>query len=388
MQVQVTRKLQYHRPSDSTTEPVNEIDQMFVVGISNVFGVEAWNSYSTPFLRNLKMVVLPDISVQVTNLDSTTITPQWSYAPAATILYTNNWPAYAPWQEQYSFVTPLGNGNVPYTNHVFLTNSTYKRALDQFVPLTGSFERPGGTNFYVPHWQLQLKTRLRFAMVDTSANRIVDYVSLAADNPLDITDALTRETPETYSCDPGSGYSSGASNGSMWCTNRMNGATTDNVPTFGILNQIEASMGRTSPDWNSSTHEFPPGMDKNAAISFFKNQFMPWYSYASNTFNAPFQPFRNIYLVTDWQANDPLVHYMLSDLVDPARTTLVLDKFSPAAPRPTDNLGRINSRYEPWGGNPRGYSLSQTAYDLTVKDPFISDPDYWDFPTNPLPNLT
>ena len=48
-QVQVTRKLQFHRPGNSTTVPVNEIDQMFVVGISNVFGVEAWNSYATPY---------------------------------------------------------------------------------------------------------------------------------------------------------------------------------------------------------------------------------------------------------------------------------------------------------------------------------------------------
>ena len=46
-QMQVTRKLQFHRPGNSNTDPVNEMDQMFVVSITNVFGVQAWNSYAT-----------------------------------------------------------------------------------------------------------------------------------------------------------------------------------------------------------------------------------------------------------------------------------------------------------------------------------------------------
>ena len=71
-QVQVTRKLQFHRPGDSNTAPVNEIDQMFVVGISNVFGVEAWNSYAHTFPRNLRMVVIPTLSVALTNLETGT----------------------------------------------------------------------------------------------------------------------------------------------------------------------------------------------------------------------------------------------------------------------------------------------------------------------------
>jgi hypothetical protein len=37
-----------------------------------------------------------------------------------------------------------------FTNWVFLTNSTYQAAGDQFVPLTATFERnPGTTNFHV-----------------------------------------------------------------------------------------------------------------------------------------------------------------------------------------------------------------------------------------------
>jgi hypothetical protein len=171
----------------------------------------------------------------------------------------------------------------------------------------------------------------------------------------------------------------------MWCTNRMNGATADYLPTFGILNQIEASMGHTAADWNASLHEFLPGMDKNAAIAFFKGQFQPGYLRSSNTFETPYQPFRNIYLVTSWQANDPLVHYTLSDLTDLSRTVLWFDR---AILDPTAELGQVNDRYEPWGGNPSGRSYSPVKFDPTFKDPTVRGSDYWDFPTNLMCNLT
>jgi hypothetical protein len=381
--VQVTRRLQFHRPMDSVYLPVNEIDQMFVVGISNAFGVEAWNSYSTPFPRSLQMVALPDFSVLVTNLDTGKCLDSTSarYLPLATTINvaSNTWLGYDWFAPQNSFVMPWTNGSLPYTNHVFLTNSAYLRAGDQFMPLTGFFERTiGATNFYVPHWQVTLKIRLRFALVDSG--RIVDYVNLTADNTFNITDALMTGGQ----C--GDPYTPDSSIGSMWCTNRLYGWAGDTIPTAGIINQIEASLGHLNADWNNSLP--PSGMDRAAAINLFKGQFISGYANASNTFNAPYQPFRNIYLVTSWQANDPLVHYMLSDLVDPARTPLVLDNFSPISSRPTDSLGRVNAHYEPWGGNPSASDNSSVKVDLRIKDPFMFGSDYWDSPPNQLPNLT
>jgi hypothetical protein len=375
-QVQVVRKLQFHRPGTSTTQKVNEIDQMYVLGISNVFGLEAWNSYSTAFPRDLQIVVQPDLSILVTNLETGKwLNPAYSrYRPAATIanMASNTWTGYDSMFSQVSFQIPV------FTNRVFLTSSTYSQAQDQFVPLTGTFERtPGTTNFYVPYWQLTLKTRLRYALVDSG--RIVDYVNLTADSQLDITSVLTSGG----SC--GDPYYPDGSNGGMWCTNRMYGRTSDSAPTYGIQNQIEASLGHTSVDWNSSLHEFPAGMSVADAIAFFKGQFAPSYPRSSNTFNAPFQPVRNIYLVTSWQANDPLVHYTLGDLTDLTRTVLSVDNLNPS---PTANLSRVNGRYEPWGGNPYSGSSSTTKFDLTLKDPLILRPDDWDFPTNLLSDLT
>ncbi len=141
------------------------------------------------------------------------------------------------------------------TNWVFLPNSTYSQAGKDFIPLTGTFERKAGvTNFYLPHWRVTLKPRVRVAIIDKAANRIIDYVNLASEQDLDVNAALM----DGGQC--GDPYTSSGSNGSMWCTNRMNNSTSDNVATYGIQNQIEASMGHTSPDWNPSTQEFPPGM--------------------------------------------------------------------------------------------------------------------------------
>jgi hypothetical protein len=380
MQVQVTRKLQFHRPQDSTTEPVNEIDQMFVVGISNSLGVEAWNSYLTAFPREIQMVVWPDISVLLTNLDTgkwVNQPPLWSryrlLTPVITNIAANTWPGYDPSQASYSFQIPLA------TNLVFLTNSTYRQPpVDGFVPLTGIFERPGGTNFYLPpHWELIFKPRLRFAMVDRATQRILDYVNLADNTPLDVANTLYTNG----NC--GATYTQDGGNGSMWCTNRMYGApsTATAVPTFGINNQIEASMGHITADWTSSTHEFPPGMDQAAAIAFFRGQFIPGYQLSSNSFNAPYQPFRNIYLLTTWEANDPLVHYTVGDLKDLVPPSLMVDKLNPMPKA----LGELNARYEPWGGA-AGRESSPTIMDLKVKDPLMLQSDYWDFPTNKFPN--
>jgi hypothetical protein len=208
--------------------------------------------------------------------------------------------------------------------------------------------------------------------------RILDYVNLADNNPLDLTSNLT------YGGNCGAPYTQDGSRGSMWCTNRMYGAppTANSVATFGINNQIEASMGRLDADWNSSTHEFPPGMDIAAAKAFFRAQFIPNPNIpTTNAFNAPFQPFRNVFLVTSWQANDPLVHYTVGDLVDLVHTNTVLDQVDAAQ---VGILGAVNPRYEPWGRDAR--SSSPTILDLKVKDPLMLQSGYWDFPTNKFPN--
>ena len=118
-QIQVARKLQFHRPGTSTTLPVNEIDQMFVAGISNVLGVEAWNSYAAAYPRPLQLTVLPDITVMVTNLETGNLLRYSRFQlQVSTNILAPTWAGYDPVHPQYSFQVPL------LVNLVFLSNMT------------------------------------------------------------------------------------------------------------------------------------------------------------------------------------------------------------------------------------------------------------------------
>ena len=393
--IQVSRKLQYNR--STTNGPIIGLNQMFIVGVSNQFGVEAWNSYAANYPRQLQVYAYPDFSLAITNLE----TGQWLNRPPLQSIYRqtpppttmpiNAWKGYSA-SDTYnlSFMVPLSN------NIVFLTNSTFRTPYssvnpDQFVPLTGTFELTTGTNLHVPHWSVTARSRLRFAVVD--AGRIVDYVNLAAQTSLDLTDALMRGTPDHYSpCGPGTTtWTPSYTPGSVWCTNQPDGKTGDRFPTFGILNQIDVSLGHGGSDiWKGAVLDAPPGMSRDAAIAYFKGQFIPSYQAKAKTFNAPFQPYRNIYLVNVWQANDPLVHYTVGDLTDltgPWTNRFELDNLP--SPTPMSSLGNLNGRYEPWGGRPGSGTPLVPPYSVSLKDPVPSSSgrsDYWDFPTNKFAN--
>ena len=68
---------------------------------------------------------------------------------------------------------------------------------------------------------------------------------------------------------------------------------------------------------------------------------------------VPFTPARRLSQTLSWQVNDPLVHYQVQDLFDPFfadanNVQVLVQGQSP----PSSNLGRLNSRYRPWGGAP------------------------------------
>src|SRR5262249_51630674 len=64
-QVRVERFLEFRRAD--LTGPVNETNQMYVIGISNRFGLEAWNSYQTAYPRHLKLVTGIYMTAVITN---------------------------------------------------------------------------------------------------------------------------------------------------------------------------------------------------------------------------------------------------------------------------------------------------------------------------------
>ncbi len=395
-QIQVTRKLQFLRSQGTVDSPVDRTNQMYLLGISNVFGVEAWNSYGVPFPRPLEVIAVVDQVGIVSNEFGVVLGPDnlpiskniqaWS----VTNYTANSWSnfispimAYDP-----SFQVPV------FSNYWFLANCQYQfQPSPRFVPLSGVFESPAPSVFLVPRWWLSLRTRVRFILVDTSLSRIADYVNLdSTEQPLDIMKIVSSDV----NC--GSLYVPSGANGSEWCTNRM--GTALEAPTYGILNQIMICFGPTwgiDPNpvngWVNYFIDPQFGGDIVAARNFFNYQFgmgVTDGSYGkSNVFYAPFSPFRNVHLTTSWSANDPFVHYTIGDLSDGTLTNRIALDFPSSLNSTVTNLGRLNRRYEPWGGggNP-ALSLSPTKFNYSLKDPLVSRADNYNFPTNQGFDLT
>jgi hypothetical protein len=398
--ITTTRKLQFSRPDANSN--VNHTNQMYLLGISNVFGIEGWNSYVANFQRPLQMLgvatsigFVSNESGNILNFVSGSGTVP-IYANLTTGVRTNiasgTWSGYTGATADPSFQVPI------FTNYWILTNAQYQfndigdppnPRQGRFVPTSpGTFESNSQSMFPLPHWYVGLKTQVRFILVDTGVtpNRIVDYVNLSSsESPIDVTAINASDATQCNGQD--------SSNGGEWCTNRQHGSTSVSYPTYGILDQIQVSMGNITPSsWQNYIIQSPVGQDIPRAINFFQLQFGLGVSDSavgvSNVFDAPFSPFRSILYYTSWEANDPLVHYTVGDLLNgnlPSKYDL--DDANSKSSTIT-NLGRLNLRYEPWGGgNSLGNSQSKTKFDMAVKDPGVTGSDGWNFPTNKLPNV-
>jgi hypothetical protein len=398
--ITVTRKLQFSRPNIDSD--VNHTNQMYMLGISNVFGMEGWNSYAANVSRPLQMIAVVEQMGAVSNELARIVSAPYN---APTLLATNYTQSFAnsniaatTWPGFLGTAAPEPSFKVPiYTNYWVLTNSEYRfnstgdppnPNQGTFVPISGVFESNSVSMFPLPHWWLGLQTRARFILVDTTATpypRIVDYVNLnSVEPPIDINGSIMNGAV----CNGADG-----NDGSEWCTNRQRGLNTVYAPTYGILSQIGVSMGTiTPPSWKNYIIQSPVGSDVAHAIAFFAFQFGNGASDGtfgiSNVFNAPFTPFRNIIYYTSWEANDPLVHYTIGDLINGALPNR-MDLDQPNSKSSTiTNLGKMNMRYEPWGGGGNvANSSSTTKYDMTVKDPGVTRSDDWNFPTNKLANV-
>lgn len=400
-QIFVSRLLEFKRPGTSTTAPP-ATNQMYVVAVTNSFGLEAWNSYLTNYPRRLELVTTANMTAIMTNqlgaanvLFNNRIT-----RGAITNLAANSWTGWpiTKGAGRSSMVLPFGMAQ----NFMFLSNSTYVVTQPNggggFVPITHEFNRTGiGGSFYVPRWWLNLNTRLLYVLVDVDANRIVDYVNINNwEQTVDINYQLVLGNslignPADYH-----------NPANAWLTNRLGGVAAQanvNVPTYGIMNQIQAGLqGLNPPDWNNFSQDPNSGLDTESAVDGFRyNLLGPTLGspinpkdigktfYASNIFYAPFDPFRPIYIHTSWQANDPLVHYTAGDLMDLSVDPTNRINFSSLNP-PLPNIGMVNTRFRPWGGNP-GATDPLTDYQMAVKDPNVTRSDDWDFPTNKFPNI-
>src|SRR2546423_8170987 len=112
--------------------------------------------------------------------------------------------------------------------------------------------------------------------------------------------------------------------------------------------------------------------DKDASILVFRRRILGLDT-VQQDFSAPFSPVRIIHQNISWQANDPLVHYMVTDLLDLLTSTKAITLDLDTSSSPLSGLGGrvpLNHHYRPWGGNP-SYSADTsppTKFNVALKD--------------------
>jgi hypothetical protein len=398
--VQVSRRLEVNKGTLANVPPAMSrnwrTNQMYTLGITNVFGIEGWNSYTNAYPRQLGLDIRHQYQIglwdhSVTNRSGIAVPRLLTNLISRpynkfTRLRANEW-------RGREFKVPL---NAAATT---ITNSIYSTGLKRFFPANRAFTNVFETGFAVPDWKLHITNRVQYFLVDLDLNRIIDAVNL--DNlvtSMDITQLTTGQTSAASSL-----FGSGSlSEGTFWDTNRVDASQGNRSPTFGIMNQIQVARGQkpvSTAFWRSYNNDPYAGRNKAKAIKDFDDFLRginirrnPLGKYPSDTIRkqAPFTPVRKIYKRASWQANDPLVHYTVNDLTDP----IITDRFStnnvvylrpPNSPLPGNNLGLINERYRPWGGG--GLLADVNAFNFYAKDPLITDSDAWQFPTNKFPSI-
>lgn len=355
---------------------------MFSLNLSNRFGVECWNSYRSNYTDQINIYVTDALTMTLTNDEN-----NFSYTTNfffTTLLQTNNWQGFIP------MVYPLLAPGSFLTNSLTTNFTAIPVSLYRFnggAPfLTTSLNLPFETNdtgFGIvpqPHWGLIMTNNLRVIMVDTSDPnnwRVIDYVQLGG--PYGSRDLFTeiQRGYDTVNGGMNTGYND------LWDTNLI-----EEMP-LGIAWQFIVSQGMGTPTYSSSKW----GRDQKSAydqINAFR-AFTMGSAYTELTYSGyvpdlnligmamtnyamqmPYTPSALVVQDITWQANDPLVHYLASDMINPtASNGLQIFLNWPG------NLGRLNQHYQPWGGNP---STAMGTNLLAIKDPLVTSSDDWDFP--------
>ena len=166
--VQVTRKLELTRPTLTALPSQITTNQMYIFSISNVFGVECWNSYSSSNLSGVVIWPRDTLSMTLTNDYGMLPPTRFTFISVLAANITNlpgQWPGTVqPWAlnpnpnnpNSISFVIPL------FTNVVLFTNLTYVYRDHQFEDTTNF---PDLRIQPLPQFRLLTTNRLQVAML-------------------------------------------------------------------------------------------------------------------------------------------------------------------------------------------------------------------------------
>ena len=354
-------------------------NSLYLLGISNTLGVEAWNSYTQAYPRPLQLSCTLDYSMVLTNNNRTNgieFEIKAQSIPSITMnLDSTQWSG-------GQFLIPL------LTNIAFIPDLAYSFEKPGFYPFSTNNSNTPFANYTanIPDWTMIVTYRVHYLLVDSQSQRVLDVVNICGlTNRINISRDFYQ-------------YGYNSSIRIFWDTNLIG-----SLPV-GMREQLRISLGESTNDtaWTSDNRTPLQGQTREKAIDLFRVfcGLMPLStSYNKTTLQrelanttslqTPFSPILKFTQSAHWQANDPLVHYTQEDLYDTGRASTIQYVVPPSSPPPTNsNLGKLNIKFRPWGGNPYLSSDSDTnAYNLAIKDSMVSTPDDWVFPTNRFPNI-
>jgi len=394
--VQINRHLQIVRPNTERFV-FGWTNQQYIFNVGSSIGVQCWNSYANAYSNPVDIYVDYSSTMRMTNDFGAPDVAFYNY-PLKYHLTVNNWAgtglsAFNNTVNTNSFQMPLSINLQLLTNSVFYFGTSVP-GLTGFWPDSYGWETSLHT-FPFPNFGLLTTNRLRLIMLD--GNHIIDYVQLnGPDGGQNINSLMVNKQ-------------TGASFANMWNTN----VNANGVP-WGIVSQIQVSDSDTDPNnrtkyWKDAYYTpsevygemdgFATFMGLSEPFPLSANAQLNNAEAASLAAQVPYESQVVIPIYFSYQANDPLVHYLLSDLSfngaeggnnGPIAGVSVLygDLSTPAQP----NYFALNDRYQPWSivnqmmGSGMGM-VDTNAYNLAYKDPLVSKSDYWNFPTNPFPNV-
>ena len=426
----VTRRLQFTRTAINPPGVLNlanyTTNQMYTMGLNSAIGIEFWNSYISNYSGTIWVGVNEAASLTITN-DEPGFNAQPIYSYTNALYAVSNWTG----SGKYWATSARPDSNsfwIASFPGPTLTNSVYRSQYATSTALTpvgltapcliptnyfgylGTpllFEASSPNGFHFPQFGVVLTNRLQVFMLDVNNGvyHVIDYVSLAGpDGGINVNSKLA---------DPdGGGGVTLFKGGGVWSTNYPPGSSAPNGATWGISNQITASLNAAAPPedetWTSDPQAAKLGAPTSAQAASFNAFFSKGnvWNKTSNTLlsvEAPYSPTRSIVQYFSWQANDPLVHYLASDIsaLPPVPNTATIpvigvNHYNPQdvlAPLTGLNLRMLNDKYLPWSYPLTGVVPGQrdfiatNQYNLEIKDPLVMQPDNWDFPNYKLPSV-
>jgi hypothetical protein len=385
---QVTRKLEVTRDSLTPQTATYGTNQMYIMGITNGIGLTFWNSYNNAYPRPVTVCAWETLSTTLTNFAQT-----WNQVAIFTTNVTiNAWPG-SKWSGVVPNAIPQAASFLPFNwSDTFLSPLPYNPATHQF-DLNAPWQL---ASLPLDQFGLAITNYLQTFILD--GTNVIDYVQICS--------PVSAGNLNQALLDPN--YPSAANLYYQWSTN----TSILFAPTpYGVINQIWVSghpnSAPTVGNIGWSTAPTPMGSESpDAEAAYFNGFFTPTFQYGGQVYvnrdleiQAPYTPSRTVYTSFLLQANDPLVHYLASDLNAQVGALSIWSgkqqfkngywshSDDPSLqPLPVPPATPVSGRYQPWGKVGQmalmaAAMVDANAYNLAYKDPCVWGSDYWSFPT-------